>query len=317
MIISASRRTDIPSYYSEWFLNRLRAGYVLTRNPMNYSQVSRIRLSPEVIDCIVFWTKDPYPMMDKLPLLDQMGYRYYFQFTLTPYGRDMEHNLRDKNDILKTFRKLSETIGRERVLWRYDPVILNDNLTISYHQEKLEYLCSQLKDCTEVCTISFVDLYRKLKKRNDPSNAAHIREIAEEEMGRLAAAFAEAGRRHGITIKSCCEQMDLRGYGIYPGSCIDKAAIDKICGYSIDSRADTSQRPGCGCIQSIDIGVYNTCKNGCSYCYANYSENSVTRNYLSHNPESEILIGTVKEADRVTDREMKLLRSGQRKLFDS
>src|SRR5665647_2342080 len=116
MILSASRRTDIPAYYSEWFMNRLQSGYVLTRNPMNHAQISKITLSPDVVDCTVFWTKDPVNMLGKLPLLDKMGYKYYFQFTLTPYGKDIERSLRDKSLIIETFIHLSKIIGKDRVL---------------------------------------------------------------------------------------------------------------------------------------------------------------------------------------------------------
>lgn len=124
MILSASRRTDIPCYYSEWFINRLKAGYVFTRNPMNHAQISRINLSPDIVDCIVFWTKDPANMLDRLHILDEIGYKYYFQFTLTPYGKEIECSLREKSQIIETFIKLSETIGKDKVLWRYDPIIL-------------------------------------------------------------------------------------------------------------------------------------------------------------------------------------------------
>lgn len=303
MIISASRRTDIPGYYSEWFINRLKEGSVLIRNPMNYAQISRIQLSPEVVDCIVFWTKDPEPILERLPLIDRMGYRYYFQFTLTPYGRDLEPELRDKEDILKTFIKLSNTIGRERVLWRYDPVILNDHYTVGYHTNKIYELFQNLSDYMEACTISFVDLYQKFKLSNQI-----LREITEEEMHQLASVFSEAGKHFGITVRACCERLDLSRYGISSASCIDLKTIERVCGYRIDGRKDTNQRPGCGCIQSIDIGSYNTCRNGCIYCYGNAGRTSAQKNYEHHNPNSELLIGTVREDEIIRQRNMKSLR---------
>lgn len=305
MILSVSRRTDIPACYSKWFMNRLREGYVLTRNPMNHSQISRIQLSPEVIDCIVFWTKDPEPMLEQLPLLDRMGYSYYFQFTFTPYGRDLEPKLRDKEDILKTFIKLSNTIGRKRVLWRYDPVILNDYYTLDYHTDKIHELFHGLSDYTEICTISFVDLYHKL----NPLNQSFLREITEEEVIGLASAFADAGKLYGISVRACCERADLSQYGISPASCIDRKTIERVCGYAIDGLKDTNQRSGCGCIQSIDIGIYNTCRNGCIYCYANTSRASAKKNFESHDPKSELLLGSVREDEIVHQRIMKSLRS--------
>ena len=143
MIISASRRTDIPNYYSEWFFNRIKEGYVLVRNPMNISQVSKISLSPDVVDGIVFWTKNPLPILDRLEELRE--YTYYFQFTLTPYGKDVEPNVPSKNDlIIPSFRKLSERIGKERVVWRYDPILFNDKYTMDYHIKYFKALAAKL-----------------------------------------------------------------------------------------------------------------------------------------------------------------------------
>ncbi len=301
MIISASRRTDIPGYYSEWFLNRLKAGYVLTRNPRNHAQVSKILLLPEVIDCVVFWTKDAEKMADKLHIVDDLGYRYYFQFTLTPYGREIEPGLRDKEEIIRTFIGLSEKIGRHRVLWRYDPIILNNKLTAEYHIEKFENLCKRLCGHTNVCTISFVDIYKRLGRT---VKNQLLREITEQEMIRLADEFSNIGGRYGIELRACCEKADLSVYGVRRASCIDKTAIETICGCSLDVKADVNQRNGCGCIQSIDIGAYNTCRNGCIYCYANYSCPAVENNCARHNPDADILIGTVSRDEIVTQKKM-------------
>jgi hypothetical protein len=301
MIISVSRRTDIPAYYSEWFINRIKEGYVLTRNPMNHSQVSKVKLTSDVVDCFVFWTKDPYNFMDKLDYLDNRGYTYYFQFTLTPYSNDVERNLRSKNEIIETFQKLSNKIGKKNVLWRYDPIIINENLTLEYHKAQFEILCSKLNGYTSVCTISFVDIYGKLNK---VVKDKLIRELNEDEIKRLAISFSEIGKKYGIEIRSCSEKIDLSTYGINPSSCIDKVVIEDICNCKLDIKKDAGQRPGCGCFQSIDIGVYNTCKNGCVYCYANYSESAVENNCLKHIPTSDILIGTVGEDEIIIERKM-------------
>ncbi len=299
MILSASRRTDIPAYYSEWFINRLKAGYVLTRNPMNHAQVSRILLSPERINCIVFWTKDPVNMLEKLSMLDRMGYRYYFQFTLTPYGREIERNLREKQDIIDTFKRLSEMIGKDRVLWRYDPVIINRSLTLSYHEEMFSQLCRQLQGYTDICTISFVDIYYKISKA---AVSDFITEITEEQMQQIAASFAATAGNYTIEVRACSETVDLSAFGIMPASCIDRETIERICGYPIKEKKDKSQRSGCGCLQSVDIGVYNTCRNGCIYCYANHSDSSIQNNVIKHNPSSEIMIGEVLEYEKITDK---------------
>ena len=290
MILSASRRTDIPGFYSEWFINRLKAGYVFTKNPMNPNQVRKIILSPDQIDCIVFWTKDPKNMMDKLSEIDQLGYSYYFQFTLNPYRKDMERYLRRKDDIILTFQKLSDLLGKDRVLWRYDPIILNDDITMNYHRFEFEKLCRSLQGYTNLCTISFVDVYSKLNKE---VKEKVVRDIPEEQIHQLASAVSDIAGGYGIELKACCERIDLRADGVKPASCIDKDTVERLSGLTVTAKKDKNQRQGCGCVQSVDIGVYNTCKNGCIYCYANYSEASIHRNIKKHDPNSDIMIGKV------------------------
>lgn len=299
MILSASRRTDIPSFYSQWFMNRLKEGYVLTRNPMNLSQISRVILSPELIDCIIFWTKDPENMMDKLPQLEAMGYHYYFQFTLTPYGRDIERNLRDKKDIRNTFRQLSERIGRQRVIWRYDPIILNEEYSMDYHIKSFTELCDGLSEYTKSCTISFVDVYSKISKQVKDNV---IKVIPEEQMHQLAAELSRIGRMYEIELQACCEKLNLSEDGIKSATCIDKVMVERICGHSLNIKKDKNQREGCGCSQSVDIGVYNTCMHGCIYCYANHSDSSIYKNWSQHNPNSDILTGKIDENSKIKDR---------------
>jgi len=302
MILSASRRTDIPCYFTEWFINRLKAGYVLTRNPFNHAQLSYVTLSPDVVDCIVFWTKDPQNIMPHLKEIDAMGYRYYFQFTLTPYDHLIEKNLRHKADIEQSFIKLSQIIGKERILWRYDPIVLNDSLTIPYHKEQFQRLCHKLHSYTKSVTISFVDTYSKLKTNL-------IRELSEYEIAELAAFIGNTAKSYGLTAKACCEKTDLSKYGIEKASCIDKAVLEQICGYSLSLTSDKSQRDGCGCVESVDIGAYNTCMNSCIYCYANNSPVTAERRYKSHNIDNELIIGSVSEGEKITERKVKSNRT--------
>ncbi len=287
MILSASRRTDIPCFYSEWFINRLRSGYVITKNPMNPSQIKRISLSPDELACIVLWTKDPLNMLDKLPYIDELGYRYYFQFTLNPYDKDVERYLRDKEDIVNTFIRLSRQIGSHRVIWRYDPIILNEAYTSKYHLHSFAEICRQLEGYTKICTISFVDDYRKLSRL---AREMIIRDISEEKQHYLAANLAHIANGHGIELRACCERVDYTNDGVKPAACIDKELIEQICGRRLNLKKDKNQRSCCGCAESVDIGVYNSCLNGCIYCYANHSEASIKANHMKHNPESDILI---------------------------
>ncbi|MHB8062873.1 MAG: DUF1848 domain-containing protein [Ruminiclostridium sp.] len=309
MILSASRRTDIPCYYSDWFMNRINAGYVLNRNPINHAQISKIPLSPDVVDCIVFWTKDARNIIDKLNVLDSLGYNYYFQFTLTPYNKSIEKGLRDKADIEDTFITLSKTIGKSRVLWRYDPIVVNDTLNISYHKKQFTRMCEKLCDHTESVTISFVDIYPKLKSQL-------IREISEDEMAELSTFIGEKANAYGLTAKACCEKTDLSRYGIAKATCIDKDVIERIYSTYLNIKPDKNQRDSCGCYESIDIGAYNTCKNGCIYCYASNSELSIKNNCNKYNPTSELLIGEVLDGEKVIDRKVNSNKITQFGLFD-
>lgn len=304
MILSVSRRTDIPSYYMEWFMNRLRAGYVLTRNPMNHAQLSRIPLSPEIVDCIVFWTKDAVNFLPHLDELDRMGYAYYVQHTLTPYGRDLERNLRPKSMIEDTFLDLSKRIGQERVIWRYDPIILNDSVDIAWHKAQFCRMCEKLSGYTDTVTISFVDLYAKL-------HTPLIREIEPAERNELASFMAACAGEYGLTLVACCEDPGLADYGIGQASCIDKNRIEKIIGCPLDVKQDKNQRRACGCYESIDIGVYDTCMNGCVYCYANRNNSIARRNNQLYDPGSPILCGSVCSGERITDRKVSSNRREQ------
>ena len=198
MIISASRRTDIPAHYSEWFCNRLKEGYVLVRNPMNTHQISRVILSPEVVDGIVFWTKNPAPMLKRLKQIE--NYNYYFQFTLTAYGPDIEKNLPSKNQvIIPAFQRLSREIGKERVIWRYDPIFISDRYTIEYHCRYFEVLASKLAPYTEKCTISFIDKYKKIEQN---MKSFKIQTVAAEQQLELLQRFVETAKKYNIFIKT-------------------------------------------------------------------------------------------------------------------
>jgi DNA repair photolyase len=312
MIISASRRTDIPNYYSEWFFNRLKEGYVLVRNPMNMSQVSKISLSPDVVDGVVFWTKNPVPMLERLKELRR--YTYYFQFTLNPYGKDVEPNVPSKNDvIIPSFRKLSRKIGKERVVWRYDPILFNERYTMEYHVKYFKALAAKLCAYTEKCTVSFLDFYRKTER-----NTKHLKLIDPplEQKIELMQKFSEIAREFGLSLDTCAENIDLDRFGIKRASCVDKERFERLLGAKLIVEKDKNQRPECGCVTSIDIGAYNTCKNGCYYCYANYSMRTVMVNYHNHNPLSPLIIGEPGENEIITVCEGKSCRDCQVNLFD-
>ncbi len=312
MILSVSRRTDIPNYYSEWFFNRIKEGFVYVRNPMNAHQVSKVDLSPEVVDCIVFWTKNPEPMLNRLDEL--ASYDYYFQFTLTGYGRDMECNVPHKKEkMIPIFQELSKKIGRKKVIWRYDLIIFTKRYTPEYHLKAFEQIATALQGFTEKCVISFVDIYAKNKKN---MQSLVFYGIDKDELLEFAGKIAGIAKENGMTMGSCAESIDLGKCGIEHNCCIDKALIESIIGCRLKVDKDKNQRPECGCMESVEIGTYNTCQNGCKYCYANYSEESVAKNCSKYAPESPILCGTLDENDKITERKVKSMKVQQLSILD-
>jgi len=294
MIISASRRTDIPCYYSEWLFNRIKEKYVLTRNPMNLSRIKNIDLSRENVECFVFWTKNPAPMTGSLYKLKD--YPYYFQFTLNSYGNDIEPGLPGKRRITDEFRKLADKIGGtgpERVIWRYDPVFLNGRYNFEYHAGHFAETAELLKGYTKKVIISFVDLYKKISVNADIFN---IREPDFFQKDLILKLFSNTAKANDFTIETCAENgdfTDYNGYSIGRAKCVDGGLIEKISGRKLspDSlKKDKNQRPGCGCVPSVDIGAYNCCPNGCVYCYANHGAESVKSNFEKHKTYSPFLI---------------------------
>lgn len=312
MIISASRRSDIPAFYSQWFFNRIKEGTVLVPNPYHPRMISRVNLNPSVVDCIVFWTKNPAPMIEKLDQLQD--YNYYFQFTLNPYGDKLENNLPSVEKRIEIFKRLSDKIGKEKVIWRYDPILTNKEFNVSFHKEAFAHIADGLKDHTERCMMGFIDHYQHIRSAVGQFN---IRPLIMDEIEEMAVSFKKTTDEYpAIHLDTCTVKVDLRHLGIPTGLCIDKELIEKIIGYPIIAKKDKNQRNVCNCIESIDIGTYESCLNGCIYCYAikgNY--NTVELNMKKHDKNSPLLIGHLSEGDVVKEREMKSLRNNQYSLF--
>ena len=306
MILSVSRRTDIPAFYAEWFMERLRQKYVLVRNPFNAHNISHIPLSPENVDAIVFWTKNSKPIHRYLDEIDELGYKYYFQYTITPYRNDLEEKVQDKKEIVETFQTLSKKIGSEKVILRYDPVIITSSYSIDYHIKAFEKLCSHLKGYTHKVIISFIDYYNNTYKNIKSHN---VYNISDNDMYIIAENFSSIANDNDLIIESCAEQIDLERFGINHGKCIDNELIEKITGYKLSVGRD-NQRNACGCIKCIDIGEYNTCMHKCLYCYANINKEAAFKNYKLHDKKSPLLIGYVDEIkDKITDRNIKDTKS--------
>lgn len=301
MFLSASRRTDIPALYAPWLVNRLREGYVLVRNPMRYHQVARIRLAPDVIDGIVLWTKNPAPMLSMMDALKP--YLYYFRYTLTPYGEDIEpHVPRKGREGIETFRRLADSIGPDRVVWMYDPILLSEKYTSDWHIRYFERIARKLEGYTTECTIAFLAPYRST--RRNASLLMH-RPVAPQEMRDLVARLCVIADACGMRMRACAEPVDFSAVNVERSACVDAARFERIAGYRLSAPKDRNQRGECCCAASIDIGAYNCCTNGCLYCYANYQPDQIARNVCTHDPHSPLLIGRLENDDIMYNREIK------------
>lgn len=294
MIINTGMRTDIPAFYSDWFINRIEAGMVLVRNPYKKNELIRYKLDPSVVDVISFCTKNPSPMLSKIDKLSE--YRTYWHVTITPYENDIEKNVPDKKSVLSSFKKLSEKIGRDAVTWRYDPIFINYNYSLDFHIESFNKFAKELSGYTNTVVISFVDLYPKTIR-----NCPEIREVSPLEKRIIAKTFVEIANKYKMRIKTCAEGNEFSSFGIDTSGCMTKEAIEKALSISLDIPKQQYKREGCRCLLSADIGEYNTCMHLCSYCYANADPNLVLQNNSMHNPLSPLLIGDIRVEDIIRD----------------
>ena len=307
-ILSASRSTDIPAFYADWFLERLKAGYSVWMNPFNQE---RYRVSFADTRMIVFWSKNPKPMLERLDEVESLGFRqYYFQFTLNDYvAEGLEPNVPPVEERIDTFKRLADRIGKERIIWRFDPLMLTEKISIDALLERVGNIGQQLKGYTEKLVFSFIDIaaYRKVQKN---LAGLGVREFSPDDQIKFAQGLAELNKDLGMELATCGELVDLSAYGVKHNKCVDDdlmvrlfhddaklmdfigAEYDMFNGWQIKkSKKDKGQRKSCGCIVSKDIGMYNTCRHFCVYCYANTSKECVLKNVGRHNDESESLIG--------------------------
>lgn len=320
-IISASRRTDIPAFFAQWFMTRVREGFFYRINPFNSNQVSGFSLAPEDVDAIVFWTKNPGPLLPHLRELDERRLRYYFQFTLNPYEELFEPRVPPLAQRIATFRELSERLGPRRVIWRYDPVILSNNTPVAWHLEQMAAMAEALSGATDRLVISFLDFYGKVNRRLadlERSQGLTLSDIAADlhrgDLLTLATGFQKCASAHGIKVFSCSEEADLAEIGIRKGSCIDGDLIRELFGEGKEYRKDKHQRGACGCVASMDMGIYNTCRFQCAYCYATMSPKLIDSNLGKHNPAGPALIGDYPGPVRIA-REKCSLQTAQQELF--
>lgn len=298
MIINTGCRTDIPAFYSKWLMNRIREGYVLVRNPYYKSQVTKYSLSPNVVDCLAFCTKNPEPMLQYLDELDK--YRQYWFVTITPYGKDIEPIVPDKETVIESFKRLSNHIGVDSIGWRYDPIFIGNGFDVKKHIECFRKMSKELKGYTNNCTISFLDLYEKVKR-----NAPDIRPPTKEESIEIAKEFSKIGKENNMIIHSCCEKTYLAEYGVDCKGCMSQEIIEKSINSSLNPPKIKNLREDCNCLMGNDIGAYNTCGHLCKYCYANANKGLVLENMKKHNEKSPFLIGGNEDGDKIHDAKQK------------
>ena len=308
MIINTGMRTDIPAFYSQWFLNRIREGYVYVRNPYYRNQVTKYLLNPTVVDCLAFCTKNPHPLLAHLNELEQF-HQFWF-VTITPYGKDIEPNVPNKKQVIYDFKILSKHLGKEAVALRYDPILINEQFDVDRHIQCFAKLLHELKGYTEDCTISFIDMYEKVKR-----NAPDLRPPTKEEQIALAKAFSQIGKQNHITVHACCEKEFLKEYGLDVTGCMRKEIIEKAIQNKLDAPKNDRKRMACNCLLGNDIGAYNTCMHLCKYCYANANQELVKENCKKHHSNSPFLIGELEPDDKITEAKQQSWVNPQMSLF--
>lgn len=288
MILFASGRTDIPAFYSNWFINRVKAGFVDVRNPFNQNLVSRINFSD--VDLIMFCSKNPLPMIDKLKMLKVP---VLFHVTITPYSKDVEPNIPDKRLIIEGVKKLSLVLGIDNVVLRYDPIFLSDKYNVDYHIRAFDKLCKNLNGYVNKIIVSFMDEYKNVRINKD---ILKYRTFTREDYKKIGEAFSKSAMDNGMSVQTCFEDNDLTEYGFVKGECLSHELAYILTGKKFKS-SNVRKEKKCECVQMVDIGDYNSCMHMCKYCYANYDEKAVSSNFERHDDNSSLLIGSVQSDD--------------------
>ena len=289
MVLNVSGRTDVVAFYTEWFMNRYKEGFVDVRNPFNPKLVSRIYFSD--VDAIVFCTKNPIPI---LKYIDKIKQPILFHITLTPYKKDIEPNVLPKGTIIESIKKLSKLIDKDNIYVRYDPIFISDKYNLDYHIKSFDSLCSKLNGYVKHIIISFMDDYKNVRKNDYIIKSKQITDLDYEIIGKNFSKIAEC---YNMTIQTCSEERNLIEYGFQKKECISHELAFKLTKKTNFKSWKARNNRNCKCIEMVDIGMYNTCKHYCKYCYANYDEKNIENNFELHDKNSSLLIGYLKEDD--------------------
>lgn len=288
MILNVSGRTDVVAFYTDWFINRYKEGFVDVRNPFNPKMISRIHF--EDVDAILFCTKNPIPI---LGYLKEINKPILFHVTLTPYKKDIEPNVPPKGILIEAIKKLSGIVGVDNLYIRYDPIFLSDKYNVEYHKRSFEKMCSLLNGYVKKIIVSFIDNYKNVRKNK---RTLGYRTFTENDYKEIGISFSASAKKYNMTVQTCFEDRNLEEYGLQKGECISHELAFKLTG-KIYGNWTARKEQKCKCVQMVDIGVYNSCKHFCKYCYANYDENQVTNNFRNHDPNSSLLVGTIGQDD--------------------
>lgn len=291
MILNVGARTDIVNYYGEWLMERFREGFLYTRNPLFRDRVLRYELSPEKIDAILFCSKNYAPFLEELAALEK-NYRLYCHYTITCYGKDVEPNVPSVDESIRTLLEVERIVGRRRLGWRYDPILLTPAYDEKRHLEAFEWMAARLSGHVDRCVVGFVVPYAKLAR-----NMPELLPMAEETKRRLMSGVARIAERTGLTVQTCAVSGDYSDCGVPSRGCVTLSMLGEANGCVFRDVRHLGNRRGCACIQSRDVGWYGTCPNGCRYCYANADHATVAQNIARHNKHSPLLIGELGEDD--------------------
>lgn len=293
MVLNVSGRTDIVAFYSDWFIERYKEGYIDVRNPFYPKLISRIYFKN--VDLILFCTKNPIPILDKLKYIDKP---ILFHVTLTPYKKDIEPNVLPKGIIIEAIKKLSKVIGIDNLTIRYDPIFISDKYNLDYHIKAFDKLCSLLNGYVNKIIVSFIDDYKNVRKNEKILN---FREFTEKDYEIIGKNFSTIAKENSMTVQTCFENRNLVEYGFIKGECLSHELAYKLTGKKYKTWK-ARKGANCNCVEMVDIGVYNSCKHFCKYCYANYDEKQVNNNFNSHFKDSSLLVGRIEKDDLIKER---------------
>lgn len=282
-----SGRTDIVAFYTKWFMNRYKEGYVDVRNPFYPKLVSRIYFKD--VDLIMFCTKNPIPI---IPYLKEIKHKILFHVTLTPYHKEIEPNVPPKGLIINAIKEVSKTIGIDNVYVRYDPIFLSSKYNVKYHEKAFDNMCNLLSGYVKHVIVSFMDEYKNTIKNK---SILKYRKYTEKDYELIGESFGKSAEKNNMTVQTCFEEKTLTEFGFINRQCLTKELAYNLTG----KKYRLWQARKCKCVEMTDIGTYNSCKHHCKYCYANFDESQIEENYNKHDPNSSLLIGHVKDDDEI------------------